>query len=272
MNIQSPSLKTEENRSNFQVHGTLVRKSTAPPADNNVIDLSLDDDSDSASMAPEKAPQTATYTATAATATALPTPPAREEARPVNEDKGSTNKDELVATEDTLSQLQEEVNRLKRNRNANAEQTLVEEKQKSQEVQKKYETLMQEYTELGRDYRRVSTSLVAATEQQIELQQLLNMEQEKRQEAEAYCKAEQESQMKLQKELEKIQVKWIRDVRELKTKLVESEIKPDPASDTTAAEAVPAAAASVQAECVSDAAPVKREPVQVKHEEEVWDL
>jgi DNA repair exonuclease SbcCD ATPase subunit len=267
-NKKSSSIKTEENMSNFQVQGNLVQKSTAAPADNDVIDLSLDDEnSDSASMNPKMS------NAAAATAAAdLPPPPTPEEAPPVNQDKGSTDQDELAATKDELAQLREEINNLLRNRSA--EESLAKEKQKSQEVQKKYETLMQEYTELGKDYRRVSKSLVTATEQQMELQRLLKTEQEKRHEADTHCKAEQEARIKLQKELEKIQVKWIRDVRELKTKLVKSEIKSDPESDVTAtAQAAPAAAASVQAESsVRHVAPVKREPAQVKYEEEVWDL
>lgn len=269
-NKKIPSLKTEENMSNF---GNLVQKSKAPPADNDVIDLSLDaDGDDSASVDAEMDPQAAMSTTDDA---ALPPPPSPKEAPPVNEDKGASNgQAELAVTKDQLAQLQEEVNRLKRHRSA--EETLAEEKQKSQEVQNKYEDLMQEYTELGKDYRRVSTSLVAATEQQMELQTLLKTEQEKRHEAETYCKAEQEARIKLQKELEKIQLQWIRDVRELKTKLVKSEIKPDPASGdmTATAQAVaPAAAASVQAESVSqNVAPVKMEPVQVKYEEELWDL
>jgi hypothetical protein len=308
-NKKSFSLKAEDNMNNFQVHGNLAQKSTAPPADNdgpsadeNVIDLSLDDDGDSASMNPEMTPQATMST------TAAPLPPTPKEAPLVNKDKGSTgstDQHELASTKDKLAQLQEEVKRLKKNRSA--EDTLAKEKQKSQEVQNKYESLMQEYTELGKDYRRVSKSLVTATEQKMELQNLLKTEQEKRHEAETYCKENKEARLKLQKEMEKIQVKWIRDVRELKTKLlVTSEIiKPDPANDMTAsAQVTPvpvasvqpqseiikpepacemtataqATVASVQAQSLSHVVPVKMEPVreepvqEVKYEEEVWDM
>lgn len=301
---QSPSLKSEESMGN-------VRKSTAPPADNDVIDLSLDDDDDSASMNPEMEPQAA-MPAPAAAAAALPPPPTPtptstpdEAPPPAKKQKGNTDQDELASTKDKLAQLQEEVKRLKKNRSA--EETLAEEKQRSRAVQKKYETLMQEYTELGKDYRRVSKCLVTATEQQMELQNGLQTEQEKRHDAEMNCKAEQEARIKLQTEMETIQVKWIRDVRELKTKLlVESEMmKPDPAS-VLPAQAAPAAAASIHAakhemkadpasgmtataeqaaavvtaasvqepeSVVSHIVSVKSEPVQeVKYEEEVWDM